>query len=51
MALSWVLRDTRVCSAIIGARTVAQIEENIASLSAPQLSADECRVIDEIMKA
>jgi L-glyceraldehyde 3-phosphate reductase len=51
MALSWVLRDPRVCSAIIGARTVGQIEENIISLSAPPLSTEECCLIDEIMKS
>jgi L-glyceraldehyde 3-phosphate reductase len=50
MALSWVLRDKRVCSAIIGASSVAQVEENVAALNAPDLSADEIARIDSIMK-
>ncbi|HEY1406081.1 MAG TPA: aldo/keto reductase, partial [Spirochaetota bacterium] len=37
MALQWILRDSRVCSAIIGASSVAQIEENVAALSFPSL--------------
>src|SRR6202042_2377794 len=31
MALSWVLRDPRVTSALIGASSVAQLEENLAA--------------------
>jgi L-glyceraldehyde 3-phosphate reductase len=31
MAISWVLRDKRVTSALIGARSVAQLEENLAA--------------------
>ena len=31
MALSWVLRDERVTSALIGASSVAQLEENLAA--------------------
>ena len=31
MALSWVLRDQRVTSALIGASSVAQLEENLAA--------------------
>src|SRR5215471_20199550 len=31
MAISWVLRDQRVTSALIGARNVAQLEENLAA--------------------
>ena len=32
MALAWVLRDPRVTSALIGASSVAQLEENVAAL-------------------
>ena len=32
MALAWVLRDARVTSALIGASSVAQLEDNIAAL-------------------
>src|SRR6185437_320564 len=31
MAISWVLRDPRVTSALIGARTVQQLEDSLAA--------------------
>ncbi|MGW1230246.1 L-glyceraldehyde 3-phosphate reductase [Streptomyces sp. NPDC001515] len=46
LALNWVLRDPRMTSALIGASSVAQLEENVAALSGPELSADELREID-----
>ncbi|MFG3037057.1 L-glyceraldehyde 3-phosphate reductase [Streptomyces sp. NPDC048330] len=46
LALSWVLRDERMTSALIGASSVAQLEENVAALAAPPLTADELREID-----
>ncbi len=50
MALTWVLRDTRVTSALIGASRVEQIEENVKALSAPRLSADELGRIEAVLK-
>ena len=41
MALAWVLRDSVVTSALIGASRVEQIEQNIAALQNLQLSPDE----------
>ena len=35
MALAWVLRDPRVTSALIGASSVAQLEQNLAALDTP----------------
>ncbi|MFC4053794.1 L-glyceraldehyde 3-phosphate reductase [Actinomadura syzygii] len=46
LALAWALRDGRVTSALIGASSVAQLEENLAALDAPELSADELAAID-----
>jgi L-glyceraldehyde 3-phosphate reductase len=46
LALSWVLRDERVTSALIGASSVAQLEDNVAALSAPALTADELAAIE-----
>ncbi|MBM9619600.1 L-glyceraldehyde 3-phosphate reductase [Streptomyces zhihengii] len=46
MALSWVLRDPRMTSALIGASSVRQLEENVAALAAPALTADELERID-----
>ncbi|MER5633046.1 L-glyceraldehyde 3-phosphate reductase [Streptomyces nitrosporeus] len=46
LALNWVLRDDRMTSALIGASSVEQLEENVAALAAPALSADELAEID-----
>jgi L-glyceraldehyde 3-phosphate reductase len=46
MALSWVLRDQRVTSALIGASSVAQLEENLAAAAHTDFSADELAAID-----
>ncbi|WP_328915806.1 MULTISPECIES: L-glyceraldehyde 3-phosphate reductase [unclassified Streptomyces] len=46
LALSWVLRDQRVTSALIGASSVAQLETNVAALGAPALTAQELAEID-----
>jgi L-glyceraldehyde 3-phosphate reductase len=46
LALSWVLRDRRVTSAIIGASSVAQLEDNIAALRAQALSDEELAAIE-----
>ena len=46
LALSWVLRDPRVTSALIGASSVAQLEENLAAAGHTEFSADELAAID-----
>lgn len=46
MAIAWVLRDSRVTSALIGASRVEQIEENLAALENTDFSADELAEID-----
>jgi L-glyceraldehyde 3-phosphate reductase len=46
MALAWVLRDDRVTSALIGASSVDQLEQNLAALADHQFSADELAEID-----
>jgi len=46
MALSWVLRDPRVTSALIGASSVAQLEENLAATRQPGFSESELAAID-----
>ncbi|RUQ98323.1 aldo/keto reductase [Labedella endophytica] len=47
LALTWVLRRDTVTSALIGASSVAQLEQNVAALEAPALTADELARIDE----
>jgi L-glyceraldehyde 3-phosphate reductase len=46
MALSWVLRDQRVTSALIGASSVAQLEENLAAAGQADFSESELAAID-----
>jgi L-glyceraldehyde 3-phosphate reductase len=46
LALGWVLRDDRVTSALIGASSVAQLEENLAALAGREFSAEELTAID-----
>ena len=49
MALSWALRDEVVTSALIGASKPQQVVENVAALSAPKLTGEECSRIDQIL--
>ncbi|HXO59560.1 MAG TPA: L-glyceraldehyde 3-phosphate reductase [Candidatus Acidoferrum sp.] len=46
MALAWTLRDPRVTSTLVGASSVAQLEQNVGALNKPEFSADELREID-----
>jgi len=46
MALAWALRDPRVCSLVIGASSISQIEENIRALDNSSFSSDELEAID-----
>lgn len=50
MALAWVLRKPEVTSALIGASSVRQLEDNLASLHNLQFSAEELARVDEILK-
>ena len=46
MALSWVLRDPRVTSALIGVSSVAQLESNVKALQGLEFSSQELAEID-----
>ena len=46
MAIAWVLRDERVTSALIGASSVAQLEENVATLANLDFTSEELADID-----
>ena len=46
MAISWTLRDARVTSALVGARTVNQLEENIAAADNLAFPAEELVAIE-----
>jgi L-glyceraldehyde 3-phosphate reductase len=46
LALAWTLRHERVTSTLIGASSVAQLEQNIAALQRLDIAADELAEID-----
>jgi L-glyceraldehyde 3-phosphate reductase len=46
LALSWVLRDERVTSVLVGASSVEQLEANVAALDGPPLTDDELADVD-----
>jgi L-glyceraldehyde 3-phosphate reductase len=46
MALAWTLRDPRVTSTLVGASSVAQLEENVGALEQLTFSDDELEAID-----
>jgi L-glyceraldehyde 3-phosphate reductase len=46
LAIAWALRDERVTSALLGASSVRQLEQNVAALQALEFDADELAEID-----
>ena len=51
MALSWVLRDDSVTSALIGASRPQQIVENVAAAQKVEFSDDELQQIEDALKS
>jgi L-glyceraldehyde 3-phosphate reductase len=49
MAIAWLLRDQRVTSVLIGASSVAQLDDNLQSLKNTRFSTDEFLKIEEIL--
>jgi len=49
MSLAWVLRDSRMTSALIGASRVEQIEQNVAALANLSFTADELARINQVL--
>ena len=50
MAIAWVLRKPAVTSALIGASSVSQLEDNLATLNNLNFSNEELNNIEEILK-
>jgi len=48
LALSWALRDERVTSVLIGASSVAQLDDNLAAVQNLAFTSDELATIDEL---
>jgi L-glyceraldehyde 3-phosphate reductase len=49
LALQWVLRTPVVVSAIIGASSVQQLEQNLGAVGGPDLTADELAAIEAVL--
>ncbi len=49
LALQWVLREPVVVSAIIGASSVDQLQQNLGAIEGPELSQDELAAIDRVL--
>ena len=47
LALSWALRDRRVTSVLIGASSVAQLDDSLAARESPPFTAEELDQIDK----
>ncbi|ODM55210.1 aldo/keto reductase [Elizabethkingia meningoseptica] len=50
MAIAWLLKDKRVTSVLIGASSVAQLQQNLESTDNLDFSADELQLIEDILK-
>ena len=48
MAIAWCLRSEQITSVLLGARTLAQLEENLGSLKNTSFSTDELTEIDRV---
>jgi L-glyceraldehyde 3-phosphate reductase len=49
MAVAWVLRHPGMTSALVGASSVRQVEDNVAALSNLAFSAEELKAIEDIL--
>jgi L-glyceraldehyde 3-phosphate reductase len=49
LALAWILRRPEITSALIGASSVAQLEQNLATLSFDPLDEDELARIEDVL--
>jgi L-glyceraldehyde 3-phosphate reductase len=49
MAVAWVLRDPRITSALIGARTLDQLDQLLDAVTAPALTTEELAAIDTLL--
>jgi L-glyceraldehyde 3-phosphate reductase len=47
LAIAWALRDERVTSVVLGASSVAQLEQNLGALDNTAFTPDELAEIDQ----
>jgi L-glyceraldehyde 3-phosphate reductase len=51
LAIAWVLRDPRVTSALIGARTPEQVKDCVGALDNLAFTDEELQIIDALFPA
>jgi L-glyceraldehyde 3-phosphate reductase len=51
LALKWVLRDARVTSVVVGARTIAQIDDSLDAVNSPTLAPSDLAEIEKALNA
>jgi len=51
MALAWLMKDERITSVLIGASSVAQLDNNLACLENLKFSSGELNKIEKVLKA
>ncbi len=51
MALTWVLRDPRITSTLLGVSTIEQLDNSLGCLAHPPLSPQELNKIDEVIES
>jgi L-glyceraldehyde 3-phosphate reductase len=49
MAITWVLRDPRVTSALVGASRVSQVDDNVAALKNLKFTGEELSMINDAL--
>ena len=50
MAIAWLLKDKRITTVLIGASSVAQLDNNIDALNNTAFAADELAAIEAVLK-
>ncbi len=50
MALSWILKDKRITSVLIGASSIKQIDDNVETLKYVEFTEEELNLIEEVLK-
>jgi L-glyceraldehyde 3-phosphate reductase len=48
MSIAWVLRDPRITSALLGASSVSQLEQNVAALDRLDFDPGELEEINQV---
>ena len=50
LAITWILRDDRITTVLVGASKVEQVAENVQAANAPKLSEEELEKIEKILR-